>query len=90
VAEADEERGEGAPDDAVDVHGAQAAEREPGGVAEEAGVGELQRDQRADGGEDQQPGEPPAEPGTDERGVDERVVPRRRGGARKDVRLRNL
>jgi len=56
------------------VHRAQAAEREPGGVTEEAGIGELQRDQRADRGEDQQPGQAPAEPGADERGIDERVV----------------
>jgi len=89
VAEADEERRERAPDDAVDVHRTQAAEREPRGVAQEPGIGELQRDQRADRGEDQQPGQAPAQPGADQRGIDERVVTRG-GVAAADLQRRNL
>jgi hypothetical protein len=71
------------------VHGAQAAERQPRAVAEDAGVGELQRDERADGGEEQQPAEAPAEPGADESGIDERVVARGGAGAG-DFLRRNL
>jgi hypothetical protein len=89
VAEPDEERRERAPDDAVGVDGAQATEGEPGAVAEEAGVGELQRDERTDGGEDQQPGQAPAQPGTDESGIDERVVARG-GEAARNLLGRNL
>jgi hypothetical protein len=68
------------------VHRPQPAEGEPGAVAEEAGIGELQRDERADGGEEQQPAEAPAEPGADESGIDEGVVARGGAGARNNLR----
>jgi hypothetical protein len=68
------------------VHGAQPAERQPRAVAEEAGIGELQRDERADGGEEEQPTEAPAEPGADENGIDERVVARGGAAARNFLR----
>src|SRR3972149_2450883 len=77
VGEPDEERREGPPDHAVDVDRAEATEGQPGRLAEEVRVVELGRDEDADGGREEQPRAPPPEPASNQRPVDQPVVPGR-------------
>ena len=87
VAEANEERGERAPDHAVDVDRAEPAEGEPGLVAEEFRVRELSGQDDAQRREEEEPEEAPGEPAPDQRPIDDVVVQALRLG---DPRLPNV
>ena len=82
MAEAEEERGEGAPDHAVDVQGTQPAEAQPGRAVEELGMGEFGGDDGPDGGEHEEPDEAPGQLATGELPIDEVVAYRETAIAR--------